>query len=179
MQRLRAVVKTFKADPVCQALLAVGVDEVYVEEVQGYGRQKGHLGLYRQPAYGISFLPKIAITAYLPDELVEKACAAIEAAAATGTIGDGKIFLTPVDYAIPQSLETVRVAGASAKESAVGAAASAAKSAGKKQRAGAEKATTQAAKKDSAPKTPGKKPAKIVAQGKRRATRPAPSRKKK
>lgn len=105
MQRLRAVVKTFKADPVCQALLAAGVDEVFVEEVQGYGRQKGHLGLYRQPAYGIAFLPKIAITAYVADELVDAACKAIEEAAATGTIGDGKIFLTPVEYALPHALE--------------------------------------------------------------------------
>ncbi|MGH7144388.1 MAG: P-II family nitrogen regulator [Planctomycetota bacterium] len=105
MQRLRAVVKTFKADPVCQALLQVGVDEVYVEEVQGYGRQKGHLGLYRQPTYGIAFLPKITVTAYVPDELVAAACKAVEEAAVTGTIGDGKIFLTPVEYAIPHQLE--------------------------------------------------------------------------
>lgn len=106
MHRLRAVVKSFKADPVCQALLKVGVDEVYVEEVQGYGRQKGHLGLYRQPTFGIAFLPKIAITAYVTDDLVEPACKAIEEAAVTGTIGDGKIFITPIDYAIPHALET-------------------------------------------------------------------------
>lgn len=135
MHRLRAVVKSFKADPVCQALIKIGVDEVYVEEVQGYGRQKGHLGLYRQPTYGIAFLPKIAITAYVTDALVEPACKAIEEVAITGTIGDGKIFITPIDYAIPHVLESGGLA-ASGERTGAGVSGKRANRGGRVERAG-------------------------------------------
>ena len=100
MKKIEAIVKPFKLDEVKEALQGIGVQGMTVTEVKGFGRQKGHTELYRGAEYVVDFLPKIKIELVVPDELADKAVAAIAEAANTGRIGDGKIFVLPVDEAI-------------------------------------------------------------------------------
>ncbi|EDM84521.1 MAG: P-II family nitrogen regulator [Limnobacter sp.] len=93
MKLISAVIKPFKLDEVREALSAIGVQGITVTEVKGFGRQKGHTELYRGAEYVVDFLPKVKIEAAVDDSLVDQACEAIEAAAKTGKIGDGKIFV--------------------------------------------------------------------------------------
>lgn len=93
MKLISAVIKPFKLDEVREALSAIGVQGITVTEVKGFGRQKGHTELYRGAEYVVDFLPKVKIDAAVDDSLVEQACEAIETAAKTGKIGDGKIFV--------------------------------------------------------------------------------------
>jgi nitrogen regulatory protein P-II 2 len=93
MKLLTAIIKPFKLDEVREALSAIGVQGITVTEVKGFGRQKGHTELYRGAEYVVDFLPKVKIEAALRDDLLEQAIEAVEKAAATGKIGDGKIFV--------------------------------------------------------------------------------------
>ena len=93
MKKIEAVVKPFKLDEVREALSEIGVTGLTVTEVKGFGRQKGHTELYRGAEYVVDFLPKVKIEAALKDEMLERAIEAIEKAANTGKIGDGKIFV--------------------------------------------------------------------------------------
>eukprot|EP01037_Dinobryon_pediforme_P048645 gene48645-biopygen16779 len=93
MKQVTAVIKPFKLDEVREALAEVGVTGLTVTEVKGFGRQKGHTELYRGAEYVVDFLPKTKIEAAVDDAIVERALEAIEAAARTGKIGDGKIFV--------------------------------------------------------------------------------------
>ena len=93
MKLISAVIKPFKLDEVREALSAIGVQGITVTEVKGFGRQKGHTELYRGAEYVVDFLLKVKIEAAVDDSLVDQACEAIEAAAKTGKIGDGKIFV--------------------------------------------------------------------------------------
>jgi len=93
MKLITAVIKPFKLDEVREALSAIGVQGITVTEVKGFGRQKGHTELYRGAEYVVDFLPKVKIEAAVDDSLVDQACEAIESAAKTGKIGDGKIFV--------------------------------------------------------------------------------------
>jgi nitrogen regulatory protein P-II 2 len=97
---ITAIIKHFKLDEVRSALTAVGISGVTVTEVKGFGRQKGHTELYRGAEYVVDFLPKIKLEAAVSDELLDQALEAIEKAARTGKIGDGKIFVTPIDHVI-------------------------------------------------------------------------------
>ena len=100
MQKVEAIVKPFKLDEVKEALNAIGIQGITVSEVKGFGRQKGHTELYRGAEYVVDFLPKIKIEVVVTDELVEKVTDAIQSAANTGRIGDGKIFVIPVAEAV-------------------------------------------------------------------------------
>lgn len=100
MKKIEAVIKPFKLDEVKEALQEVGIQGLSVIEVKGFGRQKGHTELYRGAEYVVDFLPKVKIEIVLDDDLVEQAVEAIVAAAKTEKIGDGKIFVTPVEQAI-------------------------------------------------------------------------------
>jgi nitrogen regulatory protein P-II 1 len=100
LKKIEAVIKPFKLEEVKEALDAVGIRGITVSEVKGFGRQKGHTELYRGAEYVVDFLPKIKIELVLPDSMVEKAVEAIVMAAKTGRIGDGKIFILPMDEAI-------------------------------------------------------------------------------
>ena len=100
MKQVTAIIKPFKLDEVREALAEVGVSGLTVTEVKGFGRQKGHTELYRGAEYVVDFLPKIRVEVVLPDEQVEAALEAVLKAARTGKIGDGKIFVTPVEHAI-------------------------------------------------------------------------------
>ncbi len=100
MKIVYAVIKPFKLDEVREALIDLGIHGMTATEVKGYGRQKGHTEIYRGAEYVVSFLPKVKIEVAIADELVERAIAAITRAAHTGHIGDGKIFVTPLDRAI-------------------------------------------------------------------------------
>ncbi len=100
MKKIEAVIKPFKLDEVKEALQEVGVQGLSVIEVKGFGRQKGHTELYRGAEYVVDFLPKVKIEIVLDDDMVDSAIEAIIAAAKTEKIGDGKIFVTPVDQAI-------------------------------------------------------------------------------
>jgi nitrogen regulatory protein P-II 2 len=93
MKLITAVIKPFKLDEVRESLSGIGVQGITVTEVKGFGRQKGHTELYRGAEYVVDFLPKVKIEAAVADNLVERAIEAIEAAARTGKIGDGKIFV--------------------------------------------------------------------------------------
>jgi len=99
MKLVVAVIKPFKLDEVRQALTAIGVHGMTVTEVKGYGRQKGHTEIYRGAEYVVNFLPKLRIEIAVSSELAEQAVQAITASARTGQIGDGKIFVTPIDHA--------------------------------------------------------------------------------
>ena len=96
MKLVTAIIKPFKLDEVREALSAIGVQGITVTEVKGFGRQKGHTELYRGAEYVVDFLPKVKIEAALADDLVDRAIEAIEKAANTGKIGDGKIFVFDV-----------------------------------------------------------------------------------
>lgn len=100
MKKVEAIIKPFKLDDVKEALQEVGVQGLSVTEVKGFGRQKGHTELYRGAEYVVDFLPKVKIEMVLPDDLVDAAIDAIVSAARTEKIGDGKIFVTPVEQAI-------------------------------------------------------------------------------
>ncbi|MBF0161984.1 MAG: P-II family nitrogen regulator [Magnetococcales bacterium] len=97
MKKIEAIIKPFKLDDVKEALAEVGIQGITVSEVRGFGRQKGHTELYRGAEYVVDFLPKLKVEVVLPDDLVERAVKAIEQAARTGRIGDGKIFITNVE----------------------------------------------------------------------------------
>ena len=100
MKMIKAVIKPFKLDEVRDALTAVGVEGMTVSEVRGFGRQKGHTELYRGAEYVVDMLPKIEVEVVVSDSRAESVVEAIRKAANTGRIGDGKIFVTPVDEVI-------------------------------------------------------------------------------
>lgn len=100
MKLVSAVIKPFKLDEVREALSSIGVQGITVTEVKGFGRQKGHTELYRGAEYVVDFLPKVKIELAIADELVESAIEAIQKAAHTGKIGDGKIFVYALEQAI-------------------------------------------------------------------------------
>ena len=100
MKKIEAVIKPFKLDEVREALSEVGITGLTVTEVKGFGRQKGHTELYRGAEYVVDFLPKIKIELVIADSAVEQAIEAIIKAARTGKIGDGKIFVTPVEQIV-------------------------------------------------------------------------------
>ena len=100
MKKIEAIIKPFKLDEVKDALNEIGLQGITVTEAKGFGRQKGHTELYRGAEYVVDFLPKVKIELVLEDEQVERAIEAILNAAKTGRIGDGKIFVTPVEEAI-------------------------------------------------------------------------------
>jgi nitrogen regulatory protein P-II 1 len=100
MKKIEAIVKPFKLDEVKNALTKIGIQGMTVTEVKGFGRQKGHTEVYRGAEYKIDFLPKSKIELVLSDELLPQVIETIERAAKTGKIGDGKIFVTPVEEVI-------------------------------------------------------------------------------
>ncbi|MEO5334511.1 MAG: P-II family nitrogen regulator [Magnetococcus sp. YQC-5] len=100
MKKIEAIIKPFKLDDVKEALAEVGIQGITVTEVRGFGRQKGHTELYRGAEYVVDFLPKLKVEVVLEDDRVDQAVEAIERAARTGRIGDGKIFVTPVERVI-------------------------------------------------------------------------------
>jgi nitrogen regulatory protein P-II 2 len=100
MKLVIAIIKPFKLEEVRDALLAIGIDGMTVTEVKGYGRQKGHTEIYRGAEYAVNFLPKIRIEVAVIEDHASKVVEAISTAAKTGEIGDGKIFVTPIDYAL-------------------------------------------------------------------------------
>ncbi|MDD3609470.1 MAG: P-II family nitrogen regulator [Halothiobacillaceae bacterium] len=100
MKMLTAIIKPFKLDDVREALSAVGVKGITVTEVKGFGRQKGHTELYRGAEYVVDFLPKVKLEMVIDDALVDAVIDAVSKAASTGKIGDGKIFVFPVEEAI-------------------------------------------------------------------------------
>ena len=100
MKLVTAIIKPFKLDEVREALSAIGVQGITVTEVKGFGRQKGHTELYRGAEYVVDFLPKVKIEAAVSDDIVDQAIEALERAARTGKIGDGKIFVTPIEQVI-------------------------------------------------------------------------------
>jgi nitrogen regulatory protein P-II 2 len=100
MKIVMAIIKPFKLDEVRDALTALGVRGMTVTEVKGYGRQKGHTEIYRGTEYEVNFLPKVKVEAAVESEQVDKVVEAINAAAKTGQIGDGKIFVLPLEHAV-------------------------------------------------------------------------------
>jgi len=100
VKKIEAIIKPFKLDDVKDALHEVGVSGITVTEVKGFGRQKGHTELYRGAEYVVDFLPKVKVEVVVDDGLADRTVEAIEAAARTGRIGDGKIFVLPVETAI-------------------------------------------------------------------------------
>jgi nitrogen regulatory protein P-II 2 len=100
MKIVMAVIKPFKLDEVREALTAVGIQGLTVSEVKGYGRQKGHTEIYRGAEYAVSFLPKIKIEVAVASDMVDRTVEAITAAAKTGQIGDGKIFVFGIEQAV-------------------------------------------------------------------------------
>ena len=100
MKLVIAVIKPFKLDEVREALMALGVHGLTVTEVKGYGRQKGHTEIYRGAEYVVNFLPKLRIEIAVASDIADKAVEVITANARTGQIGDGKIFVTPIDHAL-------------------------------------------------------------------------------
>ena len=112
MKLITAVIKPFKLDEVREALSEIGVQGITVTEVKGFGRQKGHTELYRGAEYVIDFLPKVKLEVAIPEALLERALEAIEKAARTGKIGDGKIFVYSLD-------EVIRIRTGETGESAI------------------------------------------------------------
>jgi nitrogen regulatory protein P-II 1 len=100
MKKIEAIIKPFKLDEVKEALQEVGVQGITVTEAKGFGRQKGHTELYRGAEYVVDFLPKVKLEVVLPDDQVERAVEAIQRAARTGRIGDGKIFISTIEEVI-------------------------------------------------------------------------------
>ncbi len=100
MKKIEAIIKPFKLDEVKEALQGVGIQGITVTEAKGFGRQKGHTELYRGAEYVVDFLPKVKIEVVVDDSLVDKAVEAIQNAARTGRIGDGKIFISTIEQAI-------------------------------------------------------------------------------
>lgn len=100
MKKVEAIVKPFKLDEVKEGLNEIGIQGITVSEVKGFGRQKGHTELYRGAEYVVDFLPKIKLEIIVSDDMVAKVVEAIQTAAKTGRIGDGKIFITPVEEVV-------------------------------------------------------------------------------
>jgi nitrogen regulatory protein P-II 2 len=100
MKLVTAIIKPFKLEEVRDALLSIGVHGMTITEVRGYGRQKGHTEIYRGAEYAVNFLPKIRIEVAVSSEEAERVVEAISTAAKTGEIGDGKIFVAPIDQAL-------------------------------------------------------------------------------
>ena len=100
MKLISAIIKPFKLDEVRESLSQIGVQGITVTEVKGFGRQKGHTELYRGAEYVVDFLPKVKIEAAVADDQVERVIEAIEGAARTGKIGDGKIFVFPLEQVV-------------------------------------------------------------------------------
>ncbi|SHE82639.1 nitrogen regulatory protein P-II family [Lampropedia hyalina DSM 16112] len=100
MKMVSAIIKPFKLDEVREALSAIGIQGITVSEVKGFGRQKGHTELYRGAEYVVDFLPKLKLEAAVADEVVDQVIEAIEVAARTGKIGDGKIFVSPLEHVV-------------------------------------------------------------------------------
>ena len=100
MKMVTAIIKPFKLDEVRESLSAIGVTGITVTEVKGFGRQKGHTELYRGAEYVVDFLPKVKLEVVVEDDMAERVVEAIAAAAQTGRIGDGKIFVVPVETAL-------------------------------------------------------------------------------
>ncbi len=97
MKKIEAIIKPFKLDEVKDSLNEIGIQGMTVTEVKGFGRQKGHVELYRGAEYDITFIPKVKIEVVVADSIAEKVIAAIEGKAKTGKIGDGKIFITKLE----------------------------------------------------------------------------------
>ncbi|MDE2095228.1 MAG: P-II family nitrogen regulator [Burkholderiales bacterium] len=100
MKMVTAIVKPFKLDEVREALSAIGVQGITVTEVKGFGRQKGHTELYRGAEYVVDFLPKVKVEAAVDDAIVDRVIEAIESAARTGKIGDGKVFVSALEQVV-------------------------------------------------------------------------------
>lgn len=100
MKKIEAIIKPFKLDEVKDALNAIGVQGMTVTEVKGFGRQKGHVELYRGAEYDIAFIPKLKIEVVISDDMMEKALSTIEMKAKTGKVGDGKIFVCSVENVV-------------------------------------------------------------------------------
>ena len=100
MKLVTAIIKPFKLEEVRSALSDLGLQGMTVTEVKGYGRQKGHTEIYRGAEYAVSFLPKVKLEVVVPSGVVDKAVEAIVRAARTGQIGDGKIFVSPIEHAV-------------------------------------------------------------------------------
>ena len=100
VKKIEAIIKPFKLDEVKEALSEAGITGMTISEVKGFGRQKGHTELYRGAEYVVDFIPKIKVEVVVPDSLVEKAIETIMESARTGKIGDGKIFVSPVEDAV-------------------------------------------------------------------------------
>lgn len=100
MKKLEAIIKPFKLDEVKEALTGIGVKGITVSEVKGFGRQRGHKEIYRGAEYQVDFVPKIKIEVVVDETIITEALEAIKTAAETGQIGDGKIFLLPVEEAV-------------------------------------------------------------------------------
>jgi len=100
MKLIEAIIKPFKLDEVKEALAEIGVEGITVSEVKGFGRQKGHTELYRGAEYVVDFIPKVKLEVAVADELVARVVETIENTAKTGRIGDGKIFILPLDEAV-------------------------------------------------------------------------------
>ena len=100
MKKIEAIIKPFKLDEVKEALHEVGVSGITVTEAKGFGRQKGHTELYRGAEYVVDFLPKVKLEVVVPDALASRVVEAITQAAQTGRIGDGKIFVSPIETAV-------------------------------------------------------------------------------
>jgi nitrogen regulatory protein P-II 1 len=100
MKKIEAIIKPFKMEDVKEALTEIGVEGMTVSEVKGFGRQKGHTEIYRGSEYTVDFLPKVKFEVVVADDRVQKAVETIVEAARTGKIGDGKVFVLPIDEAI-------------------------------------------------------------------------------
>ena len=100
MKKLEAIIKPFKLEEVKEALAELGIEGMTVTEVKGFGRQKGHTEIYRGSEYTVDFLPKVKVEVVLADEMVDKAVSVVVSAAKTGKIGDGKVFVLPVEHAV-------------------------------------------------------------------------------
>ena len=100
MKKIEAIIKPFKTEAVKDALAAVGIEGMTLSEVRGFGRQKGHSEIYRGSEYTVDFLPKVKVEVVLADEMVDKAVSVVVGAAKTGKIGDGKVFVLPVEHAV-------------------------------------------------------------------------------
>jgi nitrogen regulatory protein PII len=100
MKKIEAIIKPFKLEEVKDALAEMGVEGMTVSEVKGFGRQKGHTEIYRGSEYTVDFLPKVKLEIVTTDEIASKAVECIAAAAKTGKIGDGKVFVLPVEHAV-------------------------------------------------------------------------------
>lgn len=100
MKLVKAIIKPFKLEEVKEALSEIGVEGMTVTEVKGFGRQKGHTEIYRGSEYTVDFLPKVMVDVAISEDLVSKVVEAIKSAAKTGKIGDGKIFVLPIEEAI-------------------------------------------------------------------------------